>query len=189
MNPNDIVAKVAAALDRAQIPFMLVGSFSSNAYGIERTTQDADFVLTFESHSIADLIRELGPDFKVESQLGFETVTMTSRYIATHRTPVFKIELFLLGDDPHDVARFARRKTGTIGNQPIPLPTPEDVVITKLRWSRLGKRSKDIHDAQNVLAVQQGKLDLEYIRHWCDQHATRDLLESTLASIPPLPPQ
>ena len=64
----------------------------------------------------------------------------------------------------------------------------EDVIITKLRWSKNGRRSKDIDDVRNVLAVQAGKLDMPYIRGWCDAHKTRELLEATLAALPPLPP-
>jgi hypothetical protein len=36
-------------LDEVQVPYMLVGSFSSNLYGRERGTKDADFVVTIES--------------------------------------------------------------------------------------------------------------------------------------------
>jgi hypothetical protein len=50
-------------------------------------------------------------------------------------------------------------------------------VITKLRWSKGGKRSKDILDVAQVLSVQFGKLDLAYIRQWCEQHGTRDIFE------------
>jgi hypothetical protein len=57
----------------------------------------------------------------------------------------------------------------------------------KLRWSKQGKRTKDIEDVQSVLAVQAGKLDMGYVRQWCDVHGTRELLEKTLAEIPEMP--
>jgi hypothetical protein len=185
VNPNEIVAKVMAALERSEIPFMIVGSFSSNVYGVERTTQDADIVMQLESRSLEKLIRELGNDFTFDRQLGFETVTMTSRYVAAHRDPLFKIEFFLLSDDPHDTLRFTRRTIGSLHGRSLPLPTAEDVIITKLRWSKGGKRTKDIEDIRNVLAVQQPEnLDLPYIRHWTDQHQTRELFEKLLAETP-----
>ena len=166
---------------------MLVGSFSSNVHGIERNTKDADLVLQLTSQSIATLAREFGVDFSFDPQMGFETVTMTSRYIVSHRDPVFKIELFLLSDDAHDVERFRRRLSATIAGRTVYVASPEDVVITKLRWSKQGRRAKDVEDVRGVLAVQQGKVNLAYIRSWCDQHGTRELLEKTIASIPSLP--
>ncbi|HUO10513.1 MAG TPA: hypothetical protein VM008_19570 [Phycisphaerae bacterium] len=185
MNPNEIVAKVIAALHRSKIPFMIVGSFSSNVYGVERTTQDADFVMQLEPHSISKLIQELGPDFKLDPQLGFETVTMTSRYVASHIDPLFKIEFFLISDDAHDLERFSRRRMGQLHGNQLPLPSPEDVIVTKLRWSKGGKRTKDIEDVKNVLAVQTpANLDLPYIRHWTTQHGTRELFEKLLNDTP-----
>jgi hypothetical protein len=187
VNPNHIVAKVVDALQRCNVPFMIVGSFSSNVYGIERTTQDADFVVQLDP-PITDFVRALGPDFRFNPQLGFETVTLTQRYIATHLDPHFTIELFLLSDDPHDRERFSRRRTVQVAARTIVLPTPEDVIITKLRWSRQGNRTKDIEDVRNILAVQQGKLDLSHVRRWCSEHGTLEIFETTLKSIPLLPP-
>jgi len=80
--------------------------------------------------------------------------------------------------------RFQRRVVRDLGNgKKAFLPTPEDVVITKLRWSKQGKRAKDVEDASDVLAVQAGKLDLPYIRQWADQHGTRELFERLLKAV------
>jgi hypothetical protein len=56
-------------------------------------------------------------------------------------------------------------------------------VIQKLRWYERGHRPKDLADAENVLEGQLPDLDLLYIRSWCDQHGTRELLEKLLQSI------
>jgi len=58
----------------------------------------------------------------------------------------------------------------------------------KLRWAIAGKsREKDADDARNVLSVQQGRLDMPYIRSWCEKHGSLDLLNEILSSVPPLP--
>ena len=45
MTPEaSIMVRVADALSAAGIPYLLAGSFSSNYYGIPRSTKDADFV-------------------------------------------------------------------------------------------------------------------------------------------------
>ena len=63
------------------------------------------------------------------------------------------------------------------------LPTPEDVVIQKLRWGR----SKDLDDARDILAVQGPEtLDMDYVQSWCARHGTSARLEEALAGIPPL---
>lgn len=177
MKATDLVLRLISIFDQVGVQYMLVGSYSSNLYGRERATNDADFVLVIEQAQLQEVAKKLGDEFQVDSQMSFETITLTTRYILTFVPTAFKIELFLLSDDPHDRARFSRRTKVDFEGYPTSLPTPEDVVITKLRWSKGGKRSKDISDVATVLAVQFGKLDLAYIRQWCDQHGTRDLFE------------
>ena len=64
-------------------------------------------------------------------------------------------------------------------------PSAEDVIITKLRWSRAGGRRKDIEDAENVIAVQGERIDWDYVTSWCDRHGTRELLDRVRQSLPP----
>lgn len=180
MTELETALAVVKALDAATIPYMIVGSFSSNAYGIPRSTKDADFVVQLGNAPLSALLQHLPPGFRLESQIGFKTITSTTRY-RMHYDPIhFMIELFELSDDPHDQSRFQRRCKITAYGALTYLPTPEDVVITKLRWSRQGHRAKDIEGVQSVLAVQAGNLDLAYIRHWADVHGTRELFEKTL---------
>ena len=75
-----------------------------------RSTRDADFVVQLGDTPIQEIVDQLGPEFKLDPQLSFETVTCTSRYIVNTKKGLFKIELFLLSDDPHDRERFSRRR-------------------------------------------------------------------------------
>jgi hypothetical protein len=178
---TEFVTRVVNALRKMEFPYMVVGSFSSSVYGTPRSTKDADFVIEMADQSISDLAREIGTDFRLDPQMSFETVSSTMRYKLSHPSTGFTVKLFFLSDDPHDQARFQRRVSGDIGdNQETFLPTAEDVIITKLRWSKHGQRRKDIDDTAAVMAVQAGRLDLAYVRHWCDQHQTRDIFERLL---------
>ncbi len=180
MTSNQIVLRVIQALEGHQIPYMLVGSYSSNAYGIARSTQDADFVIELGDRPITPVFQALFPEVQFDPQMLLETVTMTSRFVGRHRGSGFKVELFLTSDDPHDRERFRRRRRQVLLDTTASLPTAEDVLIQKMRWFLRARRAKDLDDARNVLAVQHGKLDLGYIRCWCDQHGTRELFEKLL---------
>ena len=181
MSATDLILRLIALFNRLGIDYMLVGSYSSNFYGRPRSTNDADFVVVLPQDRLTQLVSELGPEFRLDPQMSFETITMTGRHVITHPATAFKIELFLLTDDPHDQMRFKRRQQVQFQGAATWLPTPEDVIIQKLRWSRSGKRSKDISDATQVVQVQRSTLDVHYIRHWSEQHGTRELFESILA--------
>ena len=90
------------------------------------------------------------------------------------------VPYMVVGSFSSNRIRFGRRLRGAVGGRQVFMPTAEDVVVTKLRWSRHGRRHKDVDDVRNVLAVQGRRLDLEYIRQWCDQHGTRELLDRLL---------
>src|SRR5262245_10225711 len=109
--------------------------------------------------------------------MSFESVTGTPRYTFQFTEFPFEIELFLLSDDPHDQERFGRRRKVTTQQGEAFLPTPEDIVVTKLRWGRHLARRKDLDDVRNVLSVQASTLDWEYVHRWCDAHGTRELLD------------
>ena len=182
MSSNSITLAVIEALERAGFPYMLVGSYSSNLYGVPRSTKDADLVVEFGNRSITEIAPLLGREFMLEPQMSFETITGTYRHILQHSESAFKVELFMLSNDGHDRARFSRRREGTLEGKKVMVPSPEDVIVTKLRWSKQGARQKDVEDVQNVLAVTgPANLDLPYIRGWCDQHGTRQLFEQLLS--------
>ncbi len=114
--------------------------------------------------------------------MSFETNTGTYRQLIEHKGSPFKLELFLLSDNPHDQMRFERRVEVAFFARRLWLPTPEDVIIWKLRWAR----SKDRDDVRAVMGVQQDKLDWPYIEGWCGRHGTRALLEEIRRTVPML---
>jgi hypothetical protein len=173
------VVAVIEALEAAAIPYMIVGSLSASAYGVTRSTKDADFVLELGSRSIAEVTQRLGPEFVLDPQLSFETNTGTLRQVISVGDIGFQIELFRLSNDPHDQERFRRRRQtfAPFIQREVFLPTPEDVVVTKLRWILTAARSKDRDDVVDVLSVQRNSLDWNYIHRWCDEHGTRAILD------------
>jgi hypothetical protein len=184
MMSNEIVVHVIHALEQLDVPYMIVGSYSSNTYGQARSTQDADFVIELGAHSVAEIGRALGSEYTIDPQALVEFNTMTTRYVAQHVNSAFKIEFFILSDDAFDQSRFARRVRIPFLDGHAWLPRPEDVVVMKLRWGVRAGRQKDRLDAANVLAAQGGTLDMDYIRKWCDKHGSRQLLEEILTKIP-----
>ena len=186
MSGNEAVLKMIEVLEACEIPYILVGSYSTSAYGIPRLTQDADFVIELGETSITELARRLAPSIQIGPQMSSETVTMTRRYIAEVVGTAFTIELFLLKDEPHSQERFRRRQLVRTLDREVWLPTPEDVIVTKLHWALLANRSKDRDDARDVIAVQGDRIDWDYVHRWCEEHGTRALLDEIRASIPPI---
>jgi hypothetical protein len=183
MTAQEATAAVIDAMDALQIPYMLVGSLSSSYYATPRSTQDADFVVRLGPEAISSLVSRLGDAFQLDRQMSFETVTAPTHYVLRLVDGMFVVELFLLSDDAHDEQRFSRRCRRRILDRDVAIPTAEDVIITKLRWSHAGRRGKDVDDARDVIAVQGNWIDWEYVNSWCDRHGTRELLDQVRRSL------
>ncbi len=179
-----IVTAMLDALQAEGIPFLLVGSFSSNHWGIPRSTRDADFVIELGDKSVLSLAKHLLPSMKIDAQVQFESVTGTLRNVIKVADTLFKVELFRLSQDPHDQERFRRRVVVQMLGRDVFLPTVEDVVITKLRWCGYLNRAKDREDIRQMLIVRKSAVDWDYVYHWCDQHGTRETLDEIRAEIP-----
>jgi len=181
---DEAVLRVIDAFTELNIPYMIVGALSSNYYGIERSTRDADFVVEMDEAGIETLAEQLGDQFVLDPQMTFEGVTGQRRYTMAVRDSVFSIEFFLLGDDSHARERFARRVKLQYLDRDVYVPTAEDVVVTKVRWLTLLNRLKDEDDLRNVIAVQGSSLDWEYIERWATAHGSRNRLEQVRADVP-----
>lgn len=177
MNGTEALLELIGCLERVAVPYMVVGSYSSNYYGIPRSTKDADLVVHLPSSRWAELARALPSEIELESQTSFEMVTSTRKELLRVKDSLFQIEMFWLSEDAHDQSRFSRRqRIEVFPGSFVYLPTAEDVVIQKLRWSRGAKRPKDFSDTMAVLQVQGRKLDWPYIEKWCGEHGTLELL-------------
>lgn len=184
MTSDDVSLRVVEILNEHRIPYMIVGSLSTNFHSIVRSTKDADIVI---QSSLGDAARLLIREFdalSLDPQYGFESVTGTRKLILrAHLTEEFIVELFGMADDPHDQERFRRRISVDWNGRPAWIASAEDAVVTKLRWASYVGREKDIGDARNILAMKADALDLPYIENWCDAHGSRPLLEKIRAEL------
>jgi hypothetical protein len=178
---NSTVERVATqlldALSQLAIDYVVVGSLASSFYGVARSTQDADIVVSCDRGKIGDLVRALGSDYLRDPQMAFETVTSTSKTLITEKKSKFQIEVFYLSEDQHDQERFSRRRKVTMYGRDAYVLTVEDVVITKTRWLHIAGRAKDDGDLRAVIEVQNSQIDWPDVEAWCDRHGTREVLE------------
>jgi predicted nucleotidyltransferase len=177
---EDVTLRVIDALNASGVNYMLVGSFSTNAYGIPRSTKDADFVLQLQGDFAAVFYEKIGKDFDIDPQLKFETNTGTFKQEMRFSGTPFTVELFRLSEDRFDQERFRRRVSVKLLGRETFIPKAEDVVVMKVRWFR----EKDRADVKNVLTVQRGKLDWSYIEKWCREHGTLAKLEEIRRTVP-----
>jgi len=186
MTVDELAIAVIAACEAEGVDHMVTGAFATSVYGIPRLTKDIYVVLSLAGGDpVSRVAVRLNPIVEFDPQVQFDTLTWGKRLVGvTRQNPPFKVELFELFEDPFVRQQFSRKRrmpSEQLGRI-IWLPTPEDVVVQKLRWGR----NKDLDDARDVLAVQGPEsLDMAYIQQWCARHGTTERLQNALAGIPP----
>jgi hypothetical protein len=100
-----------------------------------------------------------------------------------HQASMVKIDLFVAGGTPLDRQQIARRLMMSVGGgEMLGVHPPEDILLQKLRWYRLGGEVSDRQwrDVLGIVRVQGARLDLDYLRTNAPILSVADLLERAL---------
>ncbi len=117
----------------------------------------------------------------------YEAVERRSMFNLLDSSSGNKIDFWLLTDDPFDLSRFARRQKVTVfGLDNFYVTSPEDTIISKLRWAKLsGGSEKQVTDAIRVFEMQFDQLDIDYMKHWITQLKLQTQWEILLSQVDP----
>lgn len=179
MPQEELLAKIAVVLEAAGVPYVVTGSVAAALYGEPRFTQDADVVVIAAPGLGAELAaafpsaRYYADAADIDSSL---RRGITSNIIDGETGA--KVDLHPKKNDPFEDSFFARRRAVTVGGVEFWFPSPEDAILSKLRWARAtGDGEKHLHDASKVYELQYERLDLGYINEWTAKLGLVDLLE------------
>jgi hypothetical protein len=184
--PVEVSLLVIDALDALDVPYFIGGSLASSVHGFIRTTMDVDLIADLRMQHVEPLVQMLGGAFYIDAAAIREAIRQHRSFNVIHLETMFKVDVFVRKTRPFDQAQFERRVFQALATDPARsayVASAEDTVLSKLEWYRMGGEVSDRQwsDIQNVLQVQRGRLDLEYLRRWATQLGVPDLLERALA--------
>jgi hypothetical protein len=190
MSQQELLIEVVRTLQRLEIPAMVTGSHASSIQGEVRFTHDVDVVVALEMRQLPGLLQSFpAPRFYVSETAATEAVRNRRTFNVIEPATGDKIDFYLLKDTPFDRIRFDRRITNMIAGQAIPVSTPEDTIVQKLRWSAAsGGSEKHLLDAVGVYEVQADRLDMAYIEHWVRELGLAERWQSLLELAEPFDP-
>ena len=183
--PVEVTLKVTGIFERLGVPYLIGGSLASILYGMVRTTQDADIVAEMRSDHLKPFISALHGEFYVDDEMIAEAIKRHSSFNIIHRETMFKVDVFIPRPHPFLQSQLARaqRQVFTFETDvSAKFATPEDTVLAKLEWYRLGNEVSDRQwrDILGVLKTRAGELELDYLRKWAGELNVGDLLERAL---------
>jgi len=177
------ITSVVAELERLRVPYYVGGSIASSAYGFSRATIDADLIADLGPDHVVPLVGALEPVYYVSASAIAEAISRKSCFNLIHLPTSFKVDVFAVKNRPYDRAAIRRIRKDSLAEE-LPsveffLASPEDVVLSKLEWFRLGEEvaEQQWRDVIGVLKVQANSLDREYLANWAAELEIADLLE------------
>lgn len=178
-DPYAVALTVVRALDSLGVASTIGGSIASSFAGEPRSTIDIDIVAALEEHHVLPLVERLGPDFYADEDALRRAVRDRTAANVIHRPSMVKVDLFVAGGSPLDAQQIARRQAVTLADgRELHVHPPEDILLQKLRWYRLGGSVSDRQwrDVIAIIRVQGARLDREYLDKNAAALGVNDLL-------------
>jgi hypothetical protein len=179
--------RLLGVLGRLEIRYFVGGSVASSTYGFARYTQDVDLVVAIALDDVeafaAELLKE---EFYADAGMMRASIRLHRSFNLIYKPCVYKFDLFPLQGDAYSQAQLTRRRFTEINvlGEPVEcaMASPEDVILSKLRWHRLGRETSENqwNDVRGVVQVKGPELDLNYLREWAQRLNVADLLERLL---------
>lgn len=184
MSQSELLRRVLEQLQMLGVPAMLTGSFASSLHGAPRATHDIDLVVDLQASQAAALVAAFPPpEFYLSQPAVDEAIRARGMFNLLSVDSGDKIDFWLLTDDPFDQARFARRTPAQLGALSLDVSTPEDTILTKLKWARdSGGSEKQMQDVRRVYELLGEKLERAYLEGWVDRLGVRELWERVIGS-------
>lgn len=176
--------RVTTALKALGVRYVVGGSLASSLQGIPRATNDVDLVAAMQVEHAVPFVAHLGDEFYADVDMIRGAITRRTEFNVIYQPAIFKIDVFVPPLDVLVLRELSRARIFDVGDgRELALASPEDVVVQKLRWYRLGGNVSDRQwsDAIGVVKTHRGRLEDAYMRETAEKLGVSDLLAELLA--------
>ena len=183
-NPWVVVGELAAVLEALGLRYAVGGSLASSVAGEPRSTQDADISVDLTPEHVEAMAEALAERFYVPIERLRQAAREHKSVNLIHLATAMKIDLFVAGGTSIDEDVLCRRMrfAPESVSRALFVYTPEDILLHKLRWYRLGGDSSERQwrDIVGIVRVQGRSLDRDYLGQGASRLGVSDLLGRVL---------
>ena len=189
-NPGllEALKPVANAFQAMDIKFYIGGSVASSFHGASRSTMDVDLVADIKPKDVDHFVSQLQTEYYVSKSAINDAIARLSCFNLIHLPSSFKVDVFVLKDRPFDINAMNRTVSGKIdltSDVKFPIASPEDTILSKLEWFRLGNEASERQweDVVRVMKVMGDQVDREYLIQNAGELKVVDLLQKLFDAV------
>jgi len=173
---HDVFAEVIAIIERLNVPYMIGGSVAAMAYGEPRLTLDMDVVVDLNLRQAREFSESFGQEYYVSLESVQEAIRNGGHFNIIQSEAGIKIDFYVLGQDEFSKEGFKRKREESFDEERMAVfASPEDTIIRKLEWFKMGESQKHIDDIKGILKISSPKIDLSYIDKWAIKIGVQDI--------------
>jgi hypothetical protein len=181
-----IVRQVCDVFEEIGIPYILGGSVAASPFGLSRLTKDIDIAARIRAEHVEPLVNAFEPEYYIVAESIQDAIVHRDMFNLIHLEKVWKVDIFVLGDDDwsqNQLRRRSKRRISEDEDSPEPFTTSlEDIVLQKIKWLHEGHgiSNQQRQDIQLLLRRNTDRLDSLYMREWASHLGVSDGLNEAL---------
>lgn len=176
----EFAKEIARRLDSAGIPYMMTGSVALTWYARPRMTRDIDVVIDCSERDAEAIVRLFESDCYLDAETVRRAIAGRGMFNIIHNEWIIKADFVVRKDQVYREVELGRRRQLDIEGTPVWVVAPEDLILSKLQWSRDAESQIQKDDARMVIRSVED-LDWAYLDKWAADLGLQDLLTEVSA--------
>ncbi|MEK7593133.1 MAG: nucleotidyl transferase AbiEii/AbiGii toxin family protein [Patescibacteria group bacterium] len=186
MEITGVLTKIAAVLNKIEIPYAVTGGVAVTVWGRARYTADVDIIVDIAPQKIKQLVGallkiDIGVYLDIDIETSIDVIKQRSGFNLIHSQSGVKADFVIKKDDEFSQIEIQRAIKKDFHGQKINFISPEDLILIKLLWHKNSGSTRHLEDAESILKITE--VDLEYINDWAGKQSTMEILKNLLGKI------
>lgn len=178
-DPRELLVKIVKILDELQIPYMVTGGLAVFVWGRPRFTADVDIVIGLSEPKIdalAGALQKVEDAGYIDKEAIIKALINEGEFNFISPEMGLKVDFWVIKNKTA-LKELARRQAKEILNQKVFFISPEDLILSKLRWVAKGGGTHHLEDVKSVVRQSSKLIDYKYLGEKSREQGTSGFLE------------
>ncbi len=166
IDPKNLILKIIPIFNELGIRYFITGGYAVSVWGRPRTTFDVDIVVELIEPQVKPLavaLRKISEAGYIDEDTAKEAIRNKSEFNFIDPDTGLKVDFWISKGDKMSSEEYKRRIAYKINNEEVYFISPEDLILSKLRWHNQDVSSRHIEDIESVFKISGDKLDKKYL--------------------------